>query len=145
MPGREALRRWDLSLTKLAPALAIVTACGGLDPIVAPDDAATSDATTFDGASVADASDEPSMGDAASDAAEAGSPFDCGNKVCDAKTHYCEKKGVADGGKADAGEVDTCIALPPTCLDDGGAPACACIVEQCAGNLANDAITVTCP
>jgi hypothetical protein len=158
LPDRKALRRWHLSLRPWAAcAIALIAACGGLDPIVAPDGGA--DATGTDATFPDDAASDGARGDArdldgSTEAADAASLFTCGTKVCDAKTHYCEKKGVTDAGgppdsgpKIDAGvtEVDTCVALPPTCVADGGGPSCSCIVEQCDCIQSGDAITVTCP
>jgi hypothetical protein len=132
-----------------------LVACGSLDPIVSPD--ATVDAETLDGTAPdsspidSSASDTTSSDGSAFDGSDGAVPFACGKVVCDAKTHYCEKKSVGDGG-ADAGskpdggvEVDTCVAYPPNCADDGGKANCACIAEPCTCMQSGDQITVTCP
>ena len=130
--------------------VAVMSACGGLDPIVSPD--ATADATFLDAMTDSPTVDAPSS-DASSDTSsfdgsDAAAPFACGSKVvCDSKTHYCEKKGAGDGGaKPDGGvEVDTCIPYPAACADDGGKASCACITEPCVCAQTGDQITVTCP
>lgn len=136
-----------LVVRRLLSVVAVTSACGGLDPIVSPD------ATSLDG--VADSplddggSSDASFGDTSPfDGSDALAPFACGSKVvCDSKTHYCEKKGVGDGGQKPDGavEVDTCIPYPAACADDGGKASCACITEPCACAQTGDQITVTCP
>lgn len=137
----------------------LAVACGGLDPIVSPQDGGLD--ATLDVVVPSDASKDVAPGDAAADVtdaaatdaapdAEAGAPFACGNKICDSTVHYCEKKSV-DGGVADAGgkdggtEVDTCIPYPASCTDDGGKPSCSCVTGQCVCSQVGAEITVTCP
>jgi hypothetical protein len=150
VPDGKALRWWNLSLTRVLPALLGVgaaAACGGLDPIVGPLDGTAGDVAQSDAGAPSDAAAEAS--DDASDADVDGAVttlFPCGTKLCDAKTHYCERKGVGDAGSKDAGtEVDTCIALPLNCVDGGGVPSCGCILEPCTCEETGTAITVTCP
>ncbi len=142
-----------------ALACALAAACGGLDPIVSPQDGGLD--ATLDAVVPSDASRDVAPGDAAADVAdatptdaapdvEAGAPFACGNKICDSTIHYCEKKsadgGVADGGTKDGGaEVDTCIPYPASCTADGGKPSCSCITGQCVCTQVGAEITVTCP
>ncbi len=122
-----------------------VAACGGLDPIVSPD--ATVDAEALDGTAQDALSIDASANDVVAtdgavpfDGSDAAAPFTCGKIVCDAKTHYCERKTVGDSGV-----VDTCIAYPTSCGDDGGKANCACIAEPCTCTQSGDEITVTCP
>ncbi len=134
----------------LCAVAACAAACGALEPIVAPDGGF--DASVFDGADVNTndvTSDSPSDAGEAGPDVEASAPFTCGTKVCDSNTHYCEKKS-ADGGAPDSGkdggvEVDTCVAYPTGCTDDGGKATCACILELCSCAQVGDQITVTCP